>query len=52
MKKILAMVLALALVLTMGLSAANAEAPVKKIIWWVYGEAPIDTKLVDRKSVV
>ncbi len=46
MKKLLSLILALALVLTMGLSAANAEAPVQKIIWWVYGDAPIDTQLV------
>ena len=50
MKKILSLMLALALVLTMGLSAAGAEEPVKKIIWWVYGDAPIDTQLVVEKA--
>ena len=46
MKKSLSLLLALSLVLSLGLSAASAEEPVKKIIWWVYGDAPIDTELV------
>ncbi len=50
MKKLLSLILALALVLTMGIGAANAEEPVKKIIWWVYGDAPIDTELVVEKA--
>ena len=50
MKKLLSLILALALVLTMGIGAANADEPVKKIIWWVYGDAPIDTQLVVEKA--
>ncbi|MBR4082299.1 MAG: ABC transporter substrate-binding protein, partial [Clostridia bacterium] len=47
MKKLLSLVLALAMVLSMGLFTAQAEEPTK-IIWWVYasGDAPIDTQLV------
>ena len=47
MKKILSLVLALAMVLSMGLCTAQAEEPIK-IVWWVYasGDAPIDTQLV------
>ena len=47
MKKILSLVLALTMVLSMGLCTAQAEEPIK-IVWWVYasGDAPIDTKLV------
>ena len=45
MKKVLSLVLTLALVLSMGILSAHAEEPAK-IIWWVYGDAPIDTKLV------
>ena len=50
MKKLLSLILALALVLTMGIGAANADEPVQKIIWWVYGDAPIDTQLVVEKA--
>lgn len=46
MKKILSLLLALSLVLSLGLSTAGAEESAKKIIWWVYGDAPIDTELV------
>jgi len=46
MKKFLALVLALVLVMSMGLTIAQAEEP-KKITWWVYGsDAPIDTQMV------
>lgn len=47
MKKLLSLILALAMVLSMGLCTAQAEEPTK-IIWWVYasGDAPIDTQLV------
>lgn len=47
MKKILSLVLALAMVLSMGLSIAQADEPTK-IVWWVYNasDAPIDTQLV------
>ena len=46
MKKVLSIVLALMLVLSMGM-VAHAEEPVK-IVWWVYsaGDAPIDTEVV------
>ena len=50
MKKLLSLILALAMVLAMGIGAANAEEPVRKIIWWVYGDAPIDTQLVVEKA--
>ena len=40
MKKLVSLILALAMVLSMGLVSAQAEEPTK-IIWWVYGsEAP------------
>ncbi len=47
MKKLLSLVLVLAMVLSMGLSVAQADEPTK-IIWWVYAasDAPIDTQLV------
>ncbi len=47
MKKLVSLVLALAMVLSMGLCTAQADEPTK-IIWWVYaaGDAPIDTQLV------
>ena len=46
MKKLLSLVLALVLVMSMGLCIAQAEEP-KKIVWWVYGsDAPIDTQMV------
>lgn len=47
MKKVLSLVLALALVLTMTGSALAADKTTK-IIWWVYasGDAPIDTEMV------
>ena len=35
MKKLLSLVLVLAMVLSMGLSVAQADEPTK-IIWWVY----------------
>lgn len=47
MKKLLSLVLALVMVLSIGLCAAKADEPTK-IVWWVYtaGDAPIDTKIV------
>ncbi len=47
MKKLLSLVLVLAMVLSMGLSVAQADEPTK-IVWWVYAasDAPIDTQLV------
>ena len=45
MKKILSLALVLTLVLSMGLVSAKAEGT-QKIIWWVYGDAPIDVKMV------
>ena len=50
MKKTWSLILTLVLVLTLGAGAACAEEPVRKIIWWVYGEAPIDTRLVVEKA--
>lgn len=46
MKKLVSLILALIMVLSMGLCTAQAEEPTK-IVWWVYGsDAPIDTQLV------
>ena len=46
MKKLVSLILTLAMVLSMGLCTAQADEPTK-IIWWVYGsEAPIDTQIV------
>ena len=47
MKKLLSLVLVLSMVLTMGLSIAQAAEPTK-IVWWVYAasDAPIDTQMV------
>ena len=45
MKRILSLALVLTLVLSMGLVSAKADET-KKIIWWVYGDAPIDVKMV------
>lgn len=47
MKKLLSLVLAMVMVLSMSLCAAKADEPIN-IVWWVYssGDAPIDTKLV------
>jgi len=47
MKKLLSLVLVLAMVLSMGLCVAQADEPTK-IVWWVYAasDAPIDTQLV------
>ncbi len=45
MKRFLSLALALTLLLSVGLTAAKADEPAK-IIWWVYGDAPIDVKLV------
>ena len=45
MKRILSLALVLTLVLSMGLISAKAEET-QKIIWWVYGDAPIDVKMV------
>ena len=45
MKRILSLALVLTLVLSMGLISAKAEGT-QKIIWWVYGDAPIDVKMV------
>ena len=50
MKKLLTLLLALSLILGMGLCAADAEEPVRKIIWWVFGDAPIDTELVEEAA--
>lgn len=50
MKKLLSLILALVMALAMGIGAANAEEPVRKIIWWVYGDAPLDTQLVVEKA--
>ena len=45
MKKLVSLILALAMLLSVGM-VAQAEEPTK-IIWWVYGsDAPIDTQLV------
>lgn len=49
MKKMLSLMLAMIL-LAACISAAGAEEPVRKIIWWVYGDAPIDTRLVVEKA--
>ena len=46
MKKLVSLILALIMVLSMGLCTAQAEEPIK-IVWWVYGsDAPIDTQMV------
>lgn len=45
MKKLVSLILALAMLLSVGM-VAQAEEPIK-IVWWVYGsDAPIDTQLV------
>ena len=50
MKKTLILALILMMALTVGVGYAAAEEPVRKIIWWVYGDAPIDTRLVMEKA--
>ena len=46
MKKLVSLILALIMVLSMGLCTAQAEEPIK-IVWWVYGsDAPIDIQMV------
>ncbi len=54
MKKTLSLILTLSMILTLalnsGFAAARAEEPVRKIIWWVFGDAPIDTKLVVERA--
>lgn len=46
MNKMLSLLLALCLILSLSLVTAGAEEPARKIIWWVYGDAPVDTALV------
>ena len=50
MKKLVSLILALAMLLSMGM-VAQADEPTK-IIWWVYaaGDAPIDTQLVQEAA--
>ena len=50
MKRTLSLILALTLILMAALTNAAADETVQKIIWWVYGDAPIDTRLVVEKA--